>query len=317
MKGFAFTLGLSTVLDLIVVFLFTHPLMAVLAGSRASGATASPASARSTTAAGRDAAGAARPRAGRQQQRPPQREQLMTRDRYRRARRRGRARPVGTDADETVDDGAVAHRRGRRQHGDQALADAGLPTEGRRRHRGGPAAHRPRRVAAHRLYNGEAGLDVVTAAAVLRVTAVVVLLCVLPMVFRGFNFGIEFAGGNSLRLPARTASSSPTSAQAAEDAGAQVSSAQVVGGNSALLRTEALSPDAEDAVVAAVAEAAGCGRRAGQPAGGERRLGRGRQRPGPDRAGRSSWSRWSPFLARPLRAEMAIAAIVALLHDLS
>jgi preprotein translocase subunit SecD len=30
-KGFAFTLGMSTVLDLIVVFLFTHPLMAVLA----------------------------------------------------------------------------------------------------------------------------------------------------------------------------------------------------------------------------------------------------------------------------------------------
>jgi preprotein translocase subunit SecD len=30
-KGFAFTLGLSTVLDLVIVFLFTHPLMAVLA----------------------------------------------------------------------------------------------------------------------------------------------------------------------------------------------------------------------------------------------------------------------------------------------
>jgi preprotein translocase subunit SecD len=30
-KGFAFTLGMSTVLDLVVVFLFTHPLMAVLA----------------------------------------------------------------------------------------------------------------------------------------------------------------------------------------------------------------------------------------------------------------------------------------------
>ena len=30
MKGFAFPLGLSTVLDLVVVFLFTHPLMAVL-----------------------------------------------------------------------------------------------------------------------------------------------------------------------------------------------------------------------------------------------------------------------------------------------
>lgn len=33
-KGFAFTLGMSTVLDLVVVFLFTHPLMAVLSRFR-------------------------------------------------------------------------------------------------------------------------------------------------------------------------------------------------------------------------------------------------------------------------------------------
>jgi preprotein translocase subunit SecD len=38
-KGFAFTLGLSTVLDLIVVFLFTHPLMAVLARFRTFGSS--------------------------------------------------------------------------------------------------------------------------------------------------------------------------------------------------------------------------------------------------------------------------------------
>ncbi|WP_222263643.1 protein translocase subunit SecD [Modestobacter marinus] len=38
-KGFAFTLGLSTVLDLIVVFLFTHPLMAVLSRVKAFGTT--------------------------------------------------------------------------------------------------------------------------------------------------------------------------------------------------------------------------------------------------------------------------------------
>ncbi|MGY1750420.1 protein translocase subunit SecD [Modestobacter sp. SYSU DS0511] len=36
-KGFAFTLGLSTVLDLVVVFLFTHPLMAVLSRVRSFG----------------------------------------------------------------------------------------------------------------------------------------------------------------------------------------------------------------------------------------------------------------------------------------
>jgi preprotein translocase subunit SecD len=33
-KGFAFTLGLSTVLDLIVVFLVTHPLLALVSTSR-------------------------------------------------------------------------------------------------------------------------------------------------------------------------------------------------------------------------------------------------------------------------------------------
>src|ERR671932_188674 len=38
-KGFAFTLGMSTVLDLVVVFLFTHPLMAVLARDPAFGST--------------------------------------------------------------------------------------------------------------------------------------------------------------------------------------------------------------------------------------------------------------------------------------
>jgi preprotein translocase subunit SecD len=37
-KGFAFTLGLSTVLDLVVVFLFTHPLMAVLSRVKSFGA---------------------------------------------------------------------------------------------------------------------------------------------------------------------------------------------------------------------------------------------------------------------------------------
>ncbi|MCW2633965.1 MAG: secD, partial [Blastococcus sp.] len=38
-KGFAFTLGMSTVLDLIVVFLFTHPLMAVLSRYRSFGSS--------------------------------------------------------------------------------------------------------------------------------------------------------------------------------------------------------------------------------------------------------------------------------------
>ena len=38
-KGFAFTLGLSTVLDLVVVFLFTHPLVSWLSRKKAFGSS--------------------------------------------------------------------------------------------------------------------------------------------------------------------------------------------------------------------------------------------------------------------------------------
>jgi len=33
-KGFAFTLGMSTVLDLVIVFLFTHPIVGIAARSK-------------------------------------------------------------------------------------------------------------------------------------------------------------------------------------------------------------------------------------------------------------------------------------------
>jgi len=38
-KGFAFTLGMSTVLDLVVVFLFTHPLIVVLSQFKSFGSS--------------------------------------------------------------------------------------------------------------------------------------------------------------------------------------------------------------------------------------------------------------------------------------
>ena len=39
-----------------------------------------------------------------------------------------------------------------------------------------------------------------------KITAVVMLLCLASIIFRGFNFGIDFAGGNSFQVPG-TASS--------------------------------------------------------------------------------------------------------------
>ena len=217
-------------------------------------------------------------------------------------------------ADETVDDAAVLEQAAGDSTGDQALADAGLPAEG------GSATQAARRAPArsslaHRLYNGEAGLDVVNKRRVwFRVTAVVVLLCLLAIgVFR-FNFGIEFAGGNSIRVPASSSQLSEVR-QAAENAGAAVSSAQVVGGNSVLLRTEALDPGTEDAVVTAVAQAAGVDRSQVSP-----------------QAVSAAWGgdvtkqalialavflvAVALFLALRFQPKMAIAAMVALLHDI-
>ncbi|MGY1804007.1 protein translocase subunit SecF [Blastococcus sp. SYSU D00922] len=136
---------------------------------------------------------------------------------------------------------------------EQALADAGLPQEV------GDSSVRVRTRAGlgHRLYNGEAGLDVVGRSGLIyRVTAVVVALCLLSMVFRGFNFGIDFEGGNSFRLPG-TEQQLEEVRTAAEDAGAEVATAQVVGGDTLLLRTGTLDNDTERDVVDAIAGAAG------------------------------------------------------------
>ena len=109
----------------------------------------------------------------------------------------------------------------------------------------------------HRLYNGEAGLDVVGHSRLIyKVTAVVVLLCLLSMIFRGFNFGIDFEGGNSFKVPG-TSEQLVEIRTAAEEAGAEVATAQVVGGDTVLLRTGQLDTETESEVRDAVAEAAG------------------------------------------------------------
>jgi preprotein translocase subunit SecF len=205
--------------------------------------------------------------------------------------------------DETVRDDAAASAD------DGHLAEAGLPAEGE------PAPAAARTSLAHRLYNGEAGLDVVGRRKFwYRVTAVVMLVCIASMVFRGFNFGIDFAGGSSIRVPA--SSSQLTEIQhAAENAGAQVASAQVVGGNSVLLRTSALDNNTESAVVNAVAKAAGVDPTQVSP-----------------QSVSADWGRDVTdqalialvvflvavmlFLAVRFQPKMAAAAIVALVHDL-
>jgi preprotein translocase subunit SecF len=216
--------------------------------------------------------------------------------------------PVGTDRDEEQD-AAQVEADAAASADDAALADAGLAQEG-----GAGGSHRPGSLA-HRLYNGESGLDVVGKSKLIYVvTAALVLFCLLSMIFRGFNFGIDFAGGNSFRLPGD--SSVLTAVQeAAEGTGAEVATAQVVGSDTILLRTGGLDNAGERAVIDAVADAAGIQ---------------------PDEVSPESVSaQWGQditdqalialvvflaaviiFLAVRFQPKMAIGAIVALLHDI-
>ncbi|MFF0146102.1 protein translocase subunit SecF [Amycolatopsis sulphurea] len=100
----------------------------------------------------------------------------------------------------------------------------------------------------HRLYVGTGALDIIGARKRWYLFFVVLLLaCIGSMVFRGFQFGIEFEGGTQLQLPAHGAHGEITKSQVIESfqkaLGEQPAETQQVGAGSAStfqLRTETL-----------------------------------------------------------------------------
>jgi preprotein translocase subunit SecF len=211
-----------------------------------------------------------------------------------------------------ADDVALAGGDGVTGSGDDDLAYAGLAAQSEA---GDAAPPRRRASLAHRLYNGEAGLDVVGKSRLIyRITAVVLVVCVLSFIVRGFNFGIEFVGGNSFQLPGTSAQIERVQT-AAEDAGATVSSTQIVGGHSILLRTGQLSNVELTKVQNAVADAAGVRSNEVSPQSVSAQWGR-------DITSKAVIAlivflvAVVGFLAIRFQPKMAVAAIVALLHDL-
>jgi preprotein translocase subunit SecF len=198
--------------------------------------------------------------------------------------------------------------------GDDVLADAGLPAESGSGDATTAGAVK-RASLAHRLYNGEAGLDVVGRSKLIyRITAVVLVICLASFIVRGFNFSIEFVGGNSFQVPGTSAQLDRVQT-AAQGAGAEVSTAQIVGGDSILLRTGQLSNAQVTEVQDKVAEAAGVRPNQVSP--------------------QSVSAQWGhditdkalialvvflaavmAFLAVRFQPKMALAAIAALFHDL-
>lgn len=116
---------------------------------------------------------------------------------------------------------------------------------------------------ASRLYNGEAGLNVVGRRKLwFSVAGILILIAILSFSIRGFSLGIEFAGGNSFQVPASVgtlnqAEEQVNAALAAEGGGTKVVTAQKVGGTGGdtyELRTGQLSAEQATAVKADIAQ---------------------------------------------------------------
>ncbi|MFC4147122.1 protein translocase subunit SecF [Micromonospora mangrovi] len=116
---------------------------------------------------------------------------------------------------------------------------------------------------ASRLYRGEADLNIVGRRKLwFAVAGVLALIAVLSFAIRGFSLGIEFAGGNSLVVPASVGTLDDTERQvndilAAKGGGVQVATAQKVGGtngDSYEMRTPELTPTQANDVKTAIAD---------------------------------------------------------------
>ena len=147
-KGFAFTLGLTTLIDIVVVFLFTKPMVTLLArtrffSQRPPAVRARPGPARAPATPGGAARVPARPAAG------------------------------GATASATAT-GRAAHEGGLMS----ALGNIG-----------------------GRLYRGEVSVDFVGRQKLwYTISAVILVISIAALVFRGLNYSVEFKGGSVFRF---------------------------------------------------------------------------------------------------------------------
>ncbi|HEV7823835.1 MAG TPA: protein translocase subunit SecF [Mycobacteriales bacterium] len=110
------------------------------------------------------------------------------------------------------------------------------------------------------MYGGQTSLDFIGRRKVWYLVALVLLLVSLAsFMVRGFNFGIEFSGGNSFVIPARAGVTLQEAERAVAGAGAEVVSAQELRGaaRSYLIRTGGLSETRSATVKAQVAQSLG------------------------------------------------------------
>ena len=108
-----------------------------------------------------------------------------------------------------------------------------------------------------RLYLGEIGYEFIGNRKFwYAFSAALVLICLGSMIFKGFNLGVEFAGGERFRGPG-TAAQLEEATQAVEDLGADVTSSQAVGANQLVIITADLGEERTREVTEAIADSLG------------------------------------------------------------
>ncbi|HEX6498250.1 MAG TPA: protein translocase subunit SecF [Micromonosporaceae bacterium] len=81
-----------------------------------------------------------------------------------------------------------------------------------------------------RLYRGETDIDFIgNRKKWYLASAIIIVICVASIAIRGFNFGIEFAGGNEFQIPVKPGTTLSDVRSAVEDTGVEVQSSQVAG----------------------------------------------------------------------------------------
>ncbi len=109
-----------------------------------------------------------------------------------------------------------------------------------------------------RLYRGDTDVDFIGPRKRWYIaSALLILVCVGSMAFKGFNFGIEFSGGNSFVMTSPAGTTLEQASGAVEDTGVPVQTAQTAGSGGQqkyVIKTEELSIDEVDAIKRSLSE---------------------------------------------------------------
>ncbi|GAA0953358.1 protein translocase subunit SecF [Virgisporangium aurantiacum] len=113
--------------------------------------------------------------------------------------------------------------------------------------------------ALRRLYRGETNINFIGSRKWWYLAStIIILVCIASMVFRGFHWGVEFAGGTQFIAPTKAGVSVQEVSDAITEAGVTVTSAQTVGQNANyLIRTPKLSNEDREAATEAIMDVTG------------------------------------------------------------